>query len=206
MLQVVMPLLLQFFLNKIFYQESALKSARVRLINKILAINLKELQQPLIIIFSKKNINILTNCFIKVDCIIKTTLTTLIKIKDINQLSVLINSGEIVLIGDMQVIYYLSILINFAQWDPVYYLSFYVDDILAEGISRYIKYSINRINKLLSKIKYHFKDVLIEEWRLFPNKLEFLSFTNKLNNMINDIVKLEQNLVELEDKYEDSRN
>ncbi|MDR5612461.1 MAG: SCP2 sterol-binding domain-containing protein, partial [Arsenophonus sp.] len=62
---------LQIMLNRFFYQEVALKSVRVRLVGKVLAIDLKELSQPLIFIFSEQRVDVVNQWPTPADCVIK---------------------------------------------------------------------------------------------------------------------------------------
>ncbi|HGJ5876758.1 MAG TPA: SCP2 domain-containing protein [Arsenophonus sp.] len=197
---------LQYILNKFFYREVALKSARVRLIGKVLAIDLKELSQSLILIFSAQRVDVVSQWSTPADCVIKTALVTLLHLKDKQQLSVLINDGKIVIEGDMQVVQYWSALLDAAESDPAHYLAPYVGDVIAEGMCRWVKKGIVGINRLLNQQKSHFKDMLVEEWRMSPNTLEMLSFADKVETVVEDISKLEQRLAILEEKYETRRN
>ncbi|HGJ5903114.1 MAG TPA: SCP2 domain-containing protein [Arsenophonus apicola] len=197
---------LQNMLNKFFYREVALKSARIRLIGKVLAINLKELSQPLILIFSEQRVDVVNQWPTPADCVIKTAFVTLVQLKDKQQLSTLINDGKIVIEGDMQIVQHWSALLDAAQWDPAHYLAPYVGNVLAEGMSRWVKKGLIGINGLLYQQKNHFKDVLVEEWRMSPNTLEVLSFADKVEKVAADIAKLEQRLAKLEEKYETGRD
>lgn len=197
---------LQNMLNKFFYREVALKSARIRLIGKVLAINLKELSQPLILIFSEQRVDVVNQWPTPADCVIKTAFVTLVQLKDKQQLSTLINDGKIVIEGDMQIVQHWSALLDAAQWDPAHYLAPYVGNVLAEGMSRWVKKGLIGINGLLYQQKNHFKDVLVEEWRMYPNTLEVLSFADKVEKVAADIAKLEQRLAKLEEKYETGRD
>lgn len=198
--------LLQKMLNKFFYREVALKSARVRLIGKVLAIKLKELSQPLILICSEQRVDVSNQWPTPADCVIKSALVTLVQLKNKQQLSVLINDGKIIIEGDIQIVQHWSALLDAAQWDPAHYLAPYVGDVIAEGMSRWVKKGLIGIIGLLNQQKNHFKDVLVEEWRISPNTLEVLSFTDKVEKVAVDIEKLEQRLAKLEEKYETGRN
>jgi len=122
---------LQLMLNRFFYQEVALKSARVRLVGKVLAIDLKELSQPLIFIFSEQRVDVVNQWPTPADCVIKTALVTLRHLKDKQQLSTLINDGRVVIEGDMQVVQHWSALLDATEWD----LAPYVGEVVAEGMS-----------------------------------------------------------------------
>ncbi|MGP1959075.1 MAG: ubiquinone biosynthesis accessory factor UbiJ [Arsenophonus sp. NC-CH8-MAG3] len=197
---------LQYVLNKFFYQEVALKSARVRLIGKVLSINLKELSQPLIFICYEQRVDVVNQWPTPEDCMIKTGLVTLLYIKNIQQLLALINDGAIVIVGDMKVVQNWYALLDAGEWDPAHYFAPYVGDLIAEVMSCLVKKSIFGINGLLKQQKKHLKNALVEEWQIFPNRLEVLSFVNKIEQVLVDISGLEQRLAKLEEKYETGRN
>jgi len=197
---------LQLMWNRFFYQEVALKSARVRLVGKVLAIDLKELSQPLIFIFSEQRVDVVNQWPTPADCVIKTALVTLRHLKDKQQLSTLINDGRVVIEGDMQVVQHWSALLDATEWDPAHYLAPYVGDVVAEGVSCWVKKGIVGINGLLKQQKKQFKNVLVEEWRMSPNTLEVVSFADKVEKVVADISALEQRLAKLEEKYETRRN
>ncbi|MFP3014321.1 MAG: SCP2 domain-containing protein [Arsenophonus sp.] len=144
---------LQFILNKFFYQEIALKSVRIKLIRKILSIDLKELSKPLILIFSEKRVDIVNNHTIPADFTIKTTLLTLVSIENKQQISALINDGRIVITGDIQVGQNWFALLDAILWDPAHYMSPYVGNIIAESINRLVKNILIKINRLSNKEK-----------------------------------------------------
>ncbi len=197
---------LQHMLNKFFYQEVALKSVRVRLVGKVLSIDLKELSQPLIFICSEERVDVVNQWPTPEDCMIKTRLVTLLYIKNIQQFLALINDGTIVIVGDIQVVQNWYALLDAAEWDLAHYFAPYVGDFIAEVMSCLIKKNIFIINGLLKQQKKHFKNALVEECQIFPNILEVLSFINKIEQVVVDISGLEQRLSKLEEKYETGRN
>ncbi|QLK88019.1 hypothetical protein E3U36_07870 [Arsenophonus endosymbiont of Aphis craccivora] len=202
LLYAVIASFLQLMLNRFFYQEVALKSARVRLVGKVFAIDLKELSQPLIFIFSEQRVDVVNQWPTPAYCVIKTALVTLRHLKDKQQLSTLINDGRVVIDGDMQVVQHWSALLDATEWD----LALYVGDVVAEVVSCWVKKGIVGINGLLTQQKKQFKNVLVEEWRMSPNTLEVLSFADKVEKVVADISALEQRLAKLEEKYETRRN
>ncbi|MDT9587357.1 MAG: SCP2 sterol-binding domain-containing protein [Candidatus Arsenophonus melophagi] len=197
--------LLQNMLNKFFYQELALKSIRARLIGQVLAIDLKEFSKPFIFIFSAEKVNVINKCSKSVDCRIKTALVTLTQLHNTQQLSTFINDGRIVIKGNIHIAQNFLAMFEATQWDLAHYFAPYVGDILAEGMSRFIKHLLTRINGLLNQQKNYFKDVLVEQLRILPHKLEVLSFFDKVENVAVAIKKLEQRLTKWEEKYESGR-
>ncbi|MEQ1976622.1 SCP2 domain-containing protein [Xenorhabdus sp. SGI240] len=203
--KVLFPVVTAFLettLNHLLYREAVLKPARLRLAGKILSIKLKEIETPLILIFSEKRVDVLSQWSELVDCSMKATLPALLKLRDRQCLSTLINRGEIVIEGDMQVIQQWSALLDMSEWDPAYYLSPYVGDIAAEGISRMIKKSFEFASNTIARKKTYFTESLTEEWDTVPSALEVAYFNEEVSAVANQITQLEKRLAALEGKHD----
>ncbi|WP_422398968.1 ubiquinone biosynthesis protein UbiJ [Xenorhabdus griffiniae] len=201
--KVLFPVVTAFLettLNHLLYREAVLKPARLRLAGKILSIKLKEIASPLILIFSEKRVDVLSQWSESVDCSMKTTLPALLKLRDRQCLSALINRGEIIIEGDMQVIQQWSALLDMSEWDPAHYLSPYVGDIAAEGITRMVKKSFEFASNTIARKKTHFTESLTEEWEMVPSALEVAYFSEEVNAVANQINQLEKRLAALEGK------
>ncbi|MDX7988539.1 SCP2 domain-containing protein [Xenorhabdus sp. 12] len=203
--KVLFPILAAFLettLNHLLYREPVLKSARLRLAGKTLSIELKEIKTPLVLFFSEKQVDVLSQYSEPANCSMKTTLPALLKLRDRQCLSTLINSGEIVIEGDMQVIQQWSALLDMSEWDPAYYLSPYVGDIAAESISRVIKKGIKFASNTIAKKKNDFFESLTEEWKMAPGALEGAHFSEEVDAIANDVNQIEKRLAALEGKYD----
>lgn len=186
-------------LNHILFKESVLKPARARLAGKAMSIDLKEFNKKLTLIFTDNHVDVLSQWSEPADCTIKTSLFTLIKLKDKQQLSQLINSGDIVIEGDMQVVQYWSSLLDMAIWDPAHYLSPYFGDVAAQGISQVLRKGTNLASHLICRQKNYIKDTLLEEWKMAPNPLELAYFSDEVEQISDSLSKLEKRLSQLEE-------
>ncbi|CBJ91913.1 SCP2 domain-containing protein [Xenorhabdus nematophila] len=203
--KVLFPALAAFMeatLNHLLYRETALKPARLRLAGKTLSIELKEIQTPLVLIFSEKQLDILSQWSEPADCSMKATIPALLKLRDRQCLSALINSGEIVIEGDMQVIQQWSALLDMSEWDPAHYLAPYVGDIAGEGISRMMKEALKCASNVVARKQAYFTESLTEEWKIVPNALEVAYFSEEVDAVANKIIQIEKRLAALEGKYD----
>ncbi|CAM3756381.1 ubiquinone biosynthesis accessory factor UbiJ [Xenorhabdus thuongxuanensis] len=203
--KVLFPVLTAFLettLNHLLYREAVLKPVRLRLAGKILSIKLKEIETPLILIFSEKRVDVLSQWSEPVDCSMKATFPALLKLQDRQCLSSLINSGEIIIEGDMQVIQQWSALLDMSEWDPAHYLSPYVGDIVAEGITRMMKKSFEFASNTIARKKTYFTESLTEEWEMVPSALEVAYFSEEVNAVANQMNQLEKRLAALEEKHD----
>ncbi|MCC8364878.1 SCP2 domain-containing protein [Xenorhabdus sp. PB61.4] len=202
---VLFPVLTAFLettLNHLLYRETVLKSARIRLAGKVLSIELKEIEIPLILVFSEKQVDVLSQWSESADCSMKTTLPALLKLRDRQCLSSLINSGEIIIEGDMQVIQQWSALLDMLEWDPAHYLSPYVGDIVAEGFNRVVKNSIRFACNTVSRQKNYLSESLTEEWKMTPGALELAYFSEEVDAVANKLSDMEKRLAAMEKKYD----
>ena len=91
-------------LNAFLYRAPALKAARQRLNGKVLRIVLKEFSTPLVLVFSERQLDVLGEWEGEADCSVITHMSVLPKLRDRQQLTALIRSGELEVEGDIQVV------------------------------------------------------------------------------------------------------
>lgn len=91
-------------LNTFLYRSPALKSARTRLQSKVLRVDLKGFSTPLVLVFSERQVDVLGAWEGEADCTVITHASVLPKLRDRQQLTTLIRSGELEVQGDIQVV------------------------------------------------------------------------------------------------------
>ena len=91
-------------LNTFLYRSPALKSARTRLQGKVLRVDLKGFSTPLVLVFSERQVDVLGAWEGEADCTVITYASVLPKLRDRQQLTTLIRSGELEVQGDIQVV------------------------------------------------------------------------------------------------------
>lgn len=187
-------------LNQILYRDRGLKAARQRLNGRSLAIELAELKQPLIFIFSDQQVDVLGDWCDTPDCKVKTRLATLRKLRDRQQLTSLIRSGELEVEGDLQVVQQFSALIDLAELDPAEYLAPWIGDIAAQGISQAARRGLQLVRGNLDRKQSYLGQALTEEWRLAPGGLELAWFAEEVDAAARELAALEARLKQLEGK------
>ncbi|WP_323840256.1 ubiquinone biosynthesis accessory factor UbiJ [Photorhabdus africana] len=200
----VLTAVMETSLNYLLYREPVLRPARMRLVDKVLSIELKEMNTPLTLVFSEKQVDVLSQWGESADCTVKTHFSALLKLRDRRHISKLLNSGEMVIEGDMQVVQQWSALLDMVEWDLAHYLSPYFGDIAAESISQVLKKGFQCVSGSMECQKNYLAEALTEEWKLAPNQLEVAYFSEEVSMLAKDIEQIEQRLVVLEGKY-DSR-
>ena len=159
-------------LNAFLYRAPALKTARQRLNGKVLRIVLKEFSTPLVLVFSERQLDVLGEWEGEADCSVITHMSVLPKLRDRQQMTALIRSGELEVEGDIQVVQNFVALSDQAEFDPAELLAPYIGDIAAEGISKTLRTGSTFLRKGLLRQQRYAAEVLTEEWRRAPGPLE----------------------------------
>ena len=121
-------------LNTFLYRSPALKTARSRLLGKVLRVEVKGFSTSLILVFSERQVDVLGEWAGDADCTVIAYASVLPKLRDRQQLAALIRSGELEVQGDIQVVQNFVALADLAEFDPAELLAPYTGDIAAEGI------------------------------------------------------------------------
>ena len=179
-------------LNTFLYREGALKAARQRLYGKVLRVSLQEFSSPFVLVFSERQIDVLGEWEGEADCTVITQLRVLPKLRDRQQLTALIRSGELEVQGDIQVVQNLVSLMDLAEFDPAEILAPWTGDIVAEGISKLLRRGTRFMQHGFQRQQRYVAEVLTEEWRMAPGALEvawFAEETAATQRAVDDLAK-----------------
>ena len=155
-------------LNLFLYREGALKPARQRLYGKVLRIVLQEFSSPFVLVFGEQQVDVLSAWEGEADCTVITQIQVLPKLRDRQQLTALIRSGELEVQGDIQVVQNLVSLVDLAEFDPAEVLAPWTGDIAAEGISKILRSGMKFFRRGLERQQRYLSEAVTEEWRLAP--------------------------------------
>lgn len=187
-------------LNAFLYRAPALKTARQRLNGKVLRIVLKEFSTPLVLVFSERQLDVLGEWEGEADCSVITHMSVLPKLRDRQQMTALIRSGELEVEGDIQVVQNFVALSDQAEFDPAELLAPYIGDIAAEGISKTLRTGSTFLRKGLLRQQRYAAEVLTEEWRMAPGPLEVAWFAEETAAVELAVDALTKRLEKLEGK------
>lgn len=187
-------------LNQILYRDRGLKAARQRLNGRSLAIVLAELQQPVTFVFSENQVDVIGAWGDTPDCTVKTRLATLPKLRDRQQLTALIRSGELEVEGDLQLVQQFSALLDLAELDPAEYLAPWIGDIAAEGLTKFARRGFNALRRDVERKQSYLGQTLTEEWRLATGKLELAWFSEEVDALTRSLDALDARINQLEVK------
>ena len=199
----LMPLItagLETALNRILYRDRGLKPARQRLNGKVLTLRLTEFSYPLVLVFSEQQLDVLSDWQDSSDCTVITSLKTLTKLRDRQQLTPLIRSGDLQVEGDLQVVQQFSALMDLAELDPAEYLAPWVGDIAAQGISQRSQQAFRFFTGEVQRRQDYLGQAITEEWRVAPGSLELAWFSEEVDAMERSLEALDARLAQLEAK------
>lgn len=187
-------------LNYLLFRERSLKAARTRLVGKILRVELQELSSPLTFVFSEHRIDVLGQWDGDADCTVTTKLSVLQKLRDRQQLSPLMRSGELIVEGDISVVQQFSALFELVEWEPAELLAPYLGDVAAQGISQAVSGGFRFLKQGVKQQQSHVAQALTEEWKLAPGPLEVVWFSEEVSALARELDALDKRFEKLEGK------
>ncbi len=155
-------------LNAFLWRDKALKPARQRLLGKVLQVQLQDFATPVVLVFSERQVDVLSAWDGEADCTVITRLSVLPKLRNRQQLTALIRSGELEVQGDLQVVQNLVSLCDLAEFDPAELLAPYTGDIVAEGVGKVLRGGAQFLLKGAQRQQRYVAEAITEEWRLAP--------------------------------------
>ncbi|HCJ7438963.1 TPA: ubiquinone biosynthesis protein UbiJ [Citrobacter freundii] len=187
-------------LNTFLYRSPALKSARTRLQGKVLRVDLKGFSTSLVLVFSERQVDVLGAWEGEADCTVITYASVLPKLRDRQQLTTLIRSGELEVQGDIQVVQNFVALADLAELDPAELLAPYTGDIVAEGVSKVLRGGAKFLCPNFQRQQRYVAEAITEEWRMAPGPLEVAWFAEETAAVERAVESLAKRLEKLEAK------
>ncbi|CNH96610.1 protein YigP (COG3165) clustered with ubiquinone biosynthetic genes [Yersinia thracica] len=187
-------------LNSVLFRDKSLKAARLRLAGKVLRLELREMSFPLLLVFSERQVDVLSQWDGDADCIVKTDVAVLVKLRDRQQLSSLMRSSELIVEGDIQLVQQLVTLLDLAEWEPAEWLAPYIGDIAAETIGQVVQKSSRFLSNQLQQQQNYLAEAITEEWKMAPAPLEVVWFNEEVDATARATEALTTRLVTMETK------
>lgn len=127
-----------------------------------------------------------------------TRLSVLPKLRNRQQLTALIRSGDLEVQGDLQVVQNMVSLCDLAEFDPAELLAPYTGDIVAEGVGKVLRGGAQFLLKGAERQQRYVAEAITEEWRLAPGPLELAWFAEETTAIERALAALEKRLETLE--------
>ena len=191
---------LETVLNTFLWRDLALKPSRQRLLGKVLRIELQELSDPVVLVFSERQLDVLGAWEGEADCTVRTRLSVLPQLRNRQQLTALIRSGDLEVQGDLQVVQNTVTLCDLAEFDPAELLAPYTGDVVAEGFGKVFRGGARFLLHGAQRQQRYVAEAITEEWRLAPGPLELAWFAEETAAVERTLAALEKRLDTLEGK------
>ena len=155
---------------------------------------------PVVLVFSERQVDVLSAWDGEADCTVITRLSVLPKLRNRQQLTALIRSGDLEVQGDLQVVQNMVSLCDLAEFDPAELLAPYTGDIVAEGVGKVLRGGAQFLLKGAERQQRYVAEAITEEWRLAPGPLELAWFAEETTAIERALAALEKRLETLEGK------
>ncbi|VFP82224.1 SCP2 sterol-binding domain-containing protein [Candidatus Erwinia haradaeae] len=192
--------ILEKFLTIILHYQKAPQAIQKSLKNKTISIDLFERIPPITLLFNEKEIFIFTDWTDITNCKITIHYTVFLKIHNYKNLIRLIQDGNLEIEGDIEVIQNICSLMYSIPKNQKKYII-----LLFYNLTKKIIHHLN--NQLSHEIwhtieykKRYLFEILMEEWKLIPNPLEFVWFIKEMNALIYSLDALHKRTALLEEK------
>jgi len=194
--------LIETALNAVLFRDNNLRAARARLVGKTLRIELQDFNAPLVLVFSEKRLDVLAQSEDQADCTIKTQLSVLMKLRDRQQLSALIRTEQLIVEGDLQVVQQFTQLLDLTEWDAAEWLSPYIGDIAAQGLTQVLGKGAGLLRAGWVKQQDALAQRITEEWQLAPGALEVAWLCDEINAIDTQAEALLERLAQQERQHD----
>ncbi|MGL4859828.1 MAG: ubiquinone biosynthesis accessory factor UbiJ [Enterobacteriaceae bacterium] len=198
MLKSLLCAVLEQALNHQLYRDRALQMPRQRLVGKVLQLEFSEISAPLTLLFSEQRVDLQSAWQGESDCRVTVSILQLGRLRDRRQLTDMISSGDLKVQGDPQVIQLWAALLEAAEWDLAEFLSPWLGDIAAQGISQCASQVVRTGRQLVMRQKEYLAQALTEEWKLLPGALEIAAFNDQVSEQAERLTALTARLDKME--------
>ncbi|WP_298773737.1 SCP2 sterol-binding domain-containing protein [uncultured Shewanella sp.] len=167
--------------------------------HQVIGIKLTQLPWTLYFIFADE-ILVLTYYEGDVATRISVDLTTLYQLKEGANLTELIKQDRLSIEGDLSVLQHFSRFIQTSKFDFAEPLSRYIGDAPTHLLTRKVKQTHQTLSNLLQKTQSHISQLATEEYRIAPHKLEYIQFSDHIENLTKELDQLNQRITHLSHK------
>ncbi len=187
---------LEIIINKGLSLDDNLRVQTNKLNGKSLTLVLAELGFPITFHIDANGITVLASCLAD-DCVIKTNLATLAKLKQASLLTSLIRSGELDIIGDPKIAQQFSSLAEQLNIDWEQQLALHIGDIGAYKVNKLGKQLLSKLSFAKQQISQDAIEYLLHEKQLLVDASQLQIFNQGVSDVEQQVQQLEQRLQQL---------
>ncbi len=183
-------------LNRLIKQQPQAQQQLIMLQEKVMALQIKELEKALYFIFSQQ-VDVLSQFEGEPHCTLIVSLSSLKQLKDGSNLTQLIKQNKLDLQGDIELAKQFADLIKHCKPDFEEWLSHYCGDVLAHTTGRAFKGLTRWVEQ---KVKYSQQNLALaitDEWQIAPSALEVQYFCDQVESLADSCDRVEQRMNQL---------
>ena len=187
-------------INKLQQLDSSATMKRKQLDNQIIGVTLQELNKPLYFVISNQQIDILSQFEGICDCFIRVSLTAIPDLKNNNQVTKLIKTGQLDVEGDIQIAQQFALLLTEMEIDWEEHLSQKVGDVIAHKFCYFVKALHKEHKKQFSVLEKHTANLMTHELNIAPGPLEVAHFCDQIEDIEKASNQIHKNIQALANK------
>lgn len=192
--------ILETAVNQLQRLDNSAQEKRKQLQGNVIGLCLKELDLPLYFIISEQQIDIVNQYEGEADCFISVSIKAIDKLQDNQQTTTLIKSGELEVVGDIQLVQQFASLMTELDIDWEELLSKKVGDPLAHKINHHFQQITQQGCQQLAHFKKQSALYLTEEIKVAPSALEVAHFCDQVSDLQKQSEQLQQKVTRLTNK------
>jgi ubiquinone biosynthesis protein UbiJ len=187
-------------LNKLLTLDTTSHQRLIPLKGKTVGLAIGELKQPLFFNFSDQRVEVLGQYEGDVTAQLTLDFNALITLKNNGNISELIKSDQLVIDGDIKTLQQFADLLAKLDIDWQEHLSAYTGDVIAFKLGQSVNKIVTSVTRQTTKAQSHVKDYLTEEARVVIGKLEFIHFSDQIDELSLQADNLANKIIQLRDR------
>lgn len=187
-------------LNKLLALDTTSHLRLIELKGKTVGLAIAELKQPLFFNFSGRRVEVLGQYEGDVAAQLALDFNVLMTLKNNGNISELIKSDQLIIDGDIKTLQNFADLLTKLDIDWQEHLSVYTGDVVAFKLGQGIKKFVKSVSRQTTKAQSHAKDYLTQEARVVIGKLEFIHFSDQVDDLSQQTNNLANKITQLKDR------
>lgn len=163
---------------------------------KVLCIQLTQLSWPIYLLFAKE-IQVFSQYDGEITTQVEVDITTLYRLTEGANLTELIKQDKLKLEGDLNLLQSFSHFMQQVEFDFAEPLSKWIGDAPTHMLQQGVKQLRQGFADIFNKSRDHVGQLVVEEYRLSPHKIEFIHFSDRIDELKDDTDALSQRIERL---------
>ncbi|WP_110457054.1 ubiquinone biosynthesis accessory factor UbiJ [Shewanella algidipiscicola] len=163
---------------------------------KMLCIQLTQLSWPIYLLFAKE-IQVFSQYNGEITTQVEVDITTLYRLTEGANLTELIKQDKLKLEGDLNLLQSFSHFMQQVEFDFAEPLSKWIGDAPTHMLQQGVKQLRQGLADIFNKSRDHVGQLVVEEYRISPHKIEFIHFSDRIDELKDDTDVLNQRIERL---------